>query len=185
MKKLFILTVTTLITSTTFANSSISLGYAQGSIKEGDKVRGVNAKYTYEINDKIGVLTSLTYLKGSKKEVDKSITTNSFIDESQTKYTSLSIGPIYRINDYISLYGTLGVAKTNTKLSEKSEFPNKQIVVDRESKSSKTALAYSVGTQVNVTSNFLVNVGYEGSKVNNGETNKKLNSFVIGLGYKF
>ena len=62
MKKssLFLFVSCLCLTSVAMAEQSVSIGYAQGKVADGDTVRGVNVKYNYEFSNQWGVLASTT-----------------------------------------------------------------------------------------------------------------------------
>jgi len=178
MKIFYILTVSTLLTSTAFAGDSFSLGYSHAKITDGDKLQGLNLKATNDLNDKWGVIYSLNFMQGKSKATTE--TANSYYQsDSLTKYFSASVGPTYKVNKYLNFYGLLGLGVTNATLTKNTV--SQQEEYHRRSPS----LTYGIGTQINITPNFLVDIGYEGTKSNNAIDNKLLNSFNIGIGYKF
>ncbi len=89
--------------------SSISIGYAQSRVKEdGYKLdknpRGFNLKYRYEFNNDWGVIGSFAQ---TRRGVEESVDGFKLID-GDFKYYSVTAGPVFRINEYVSLYGLLG-----------------------------------------------------------------------------
>ena len=121
MKKssLFLFVSCLCLTSVAMAEQSVSIGYAQGKVADGDTVRGVNVKYNYEFSNQWGVLASTTYMQG-----DSSVGANQLPDISpdkwgeasrDTKYFSVMAGPSYRINNNINVYGVVGIARTSAK----------------------------------------------------------------------
>lgn len=79
------------------------------------------------------------------------------------------MGPSYRVNEFVSLYGLAGTAHGKIKASG-TDF-----------KESATGFAYGAGVQIAPAANWTVDIGYEGS----GIKEAKLNGFNIGLGYRF
>lgn len=161
------------VTSTANAEkNTISFGYAQSNVKmKGDKLdekpKGINIKYRYELDDKLGVIGSTTfthqgydYYQGNKKVA------NGAID-----YYSLMVGPSYRFNEYISAYTTIGAAYGKAKLSGFGHSLSQD----------KTSLAYGAGLQINPMPNWAIDASYEYSKLGDF----KAATWVIGLGYQF
>ncbi|SPP31502.1 Attachment invasion locus protein [Arsenophonus endosymbiont of Aleurodicus floccissimus] len=90
----------------------IATVYADGYSKAG----GAFVRYRYEFSDDCGVISSFAY---SKTDYNKLITLN--IDKQTSKHTSnvkgdymsLMVGPAYRINEYLSIYGLVGLGYSN------------------------------------------------------------------------
>lgn len=156
--------------------STISLGYAQSHVKvDGDSLnenpKGFNLKYRYEIDEHLGFITSFTY------------TTQSYdyylgrykVGDGDLKYYSLTAGPAYRFNDYISAYGLIGFG--HGKSSVNISFPGYYVDQDE----SKTSVAYGAGLQFNVTPNIALDAHYEYSKLGDF----KVGTWTVGAGYRF
>ena len=81
MKKssLFLFVSCLCLTSVAMAEQSVSIGYAQGKVADGDTVRGVNVKYNYEFSNQWGVLASTTYMQG-----DSSVGANQLPDRNMS-----------------------------------------------------------------------------------------------------
>ncbi|WGL96551.1 Ail/Lom family outer membrane beta-barrel protein [Arsenophonus nasoniae] len=150
---------------------------------------GAFMRYRYELTDDLGIISSLAY---STKDynANASASKNKDKDRMSTKnkvssdYISLMIGPTYRFNEYVSVYGLIGGAyKKVSYESISQEFKNNSLVNrSRNSQSdNKTELAYGVGMQVNFWQNATLDIGYEQS----GSGEWKTNAFTIGIGYKF
>lgn len=154
------------------SESTISAGYAQSHVKvQGDKLKenpkGFNVKYRYELDDNWGIVGSFTYThqgydfyNGGRKVANVDL-----------DYYSLTAGPAYRINEYVSAYGLIGAAhgKAEAKSGGNSH------------SESKTEFAYAAGLQINPIPNMAIDASYEYSKI--GEL--KVGTWVIGVGYRF
>lgn len=152
--------------------STISAGYAQSNAKQDDigldeNPKGFNLKYRYEMNDKIGFIGSFTYTTqdydfyyGSSK-----------VGSGTLDYYSLSGGPSFRFNEYISAYGLIGAAKGKIEASAFGQSESQ----------SKTSMMYGLGLQFNPIPNVAIDASYEYSKLDE----VKVNTFVIGVGYRF
>ncbi len=152
--------------------SSISIGYAQSKIKDvDDHPKGVNAKYRYEFDDLWGIIGSFTYTNLSYDYYDG----GDKVGDSDFDYYSLTAGPSYRFNDYVSVYGLLGLAHGKIKSSAYSRY------YEAEGDESKTSVAYGVGLQVNPWPNWIIDASYEYSKLDDA----KIGTWVIGAGYRF
>ncbi|MEX0445966.1 Ail/Lom family outer membrane beta-barrel protein [Xenorhabdus sp. SGI246] len=98
---------------------TIAAGYARGKItKPADRINlnGFNIHYRYEWDSPVSIIGQFTYMQGrggrsfsfyNPKSVPKYLEAkNSY----RAKYFSLMAGPAYRINDYLSIYGLLGIS---------------------------------------------------------------------------
>ncbi|MEX0445965.1 Ail/Lom family outer membrane beta-barrel protein [Xenorhabdus sp. SGI246] len=192
------------------ANShTIGIGYAKSKIAKVTKLQGANVYYRYEWDSPISIVGTFTYMRG-----DDSLP--SFLDynsravmsdskgHSQThlftkysgpvtekpdaKYFSLMLGPAYRINDYVSIYGLLGISHTsfNAKRWTDSYFLNRPYLVSVRNNGNYPGIsakdvaqvgkhvsirvpqktnniAYSAGIEVNPVKNISLYFNYEGS----------------------
>lgn len=150
---------------------TISLGYSHGKVTDFKNLHGVTGKYHYQPDGSLGFISSLTYMGGEEKfnfEGKKG--------KAQLKYYSLLVGPSYRFNEFVSLYGLAGVAQGKVKLS--GTFADG----DNISLKKKTSgFAYGAGVQISPAANWSIDLGYEGATAKN----IKINGFNIGLGYRF
>ena len=158
------------------SDHTVSVGYAH--VKVADlKLKGVNAKYRYEFGSPISLIASATH--ASKKQ------DYYFIDEDgddgqgteKLSYNSLLVGPAYRFNNFVSVYGVMGVAKS----SYEDNGYWYDYIGTYNYKESKTSFAYGVGVELNPTQNLAVGIGYEGSKV----FEERAKGFNVSVGYKF
>lgn len=188
----------TLATSAVAAEQTVSLGYAYGKVSSLGDLNGVNLQYRYEFNDTWGVVASGTYMSGNKNRTDAEW---DIIQENhQQKYYSLALGPSYRINSKLSVYGLLGFARLKDDYNDAWwNYQSGSYVKTGENRynASHTSLAYGLGVAFNPTRNLVLNFGYEGSRVKvpyadysqgyaeQTSKNKTMNSFNIGLGYRF
>ncbi|PHM27519.1 Ail/Lom family outer membrane beta-barrel protein [Xenorhabdus budapestensis] len=193
------------------ANShTIGIGYAKSKIAKVTKLQGANVYYRYEWDSPISIVGTFTYMRG-----DDSLP--SFLDynsraiqstdggppkrylfakysgpvteKPDAKYFSLMLGPAYRINDYVSIYGLLGISHTsfNAKRWTDSYLLNRPYIVSAENKQpsypgisandvdqvgkhvsirvpQKTNnIAYGAGIEVNPVKNISLYFNYEGS----------------------
>lgn len=153
----------------------IATVYADGHSGAG----GTFVRYRYEMSDDWGFIGSFAY---SKTDYSAPLTLN--VDNNTSKHISnvkgdymfLMAGPAYRINEYISVYGLVGLGYSNV---------NFDLDVTRYGKKtfskSNTNLAYGVGIQLNVYQGIIFDAGYERS----GSGEWKTDAFTVGLGYKF
>lgn len=169
-------------------NHTVSVGYAQSKVQDFKNLRGVNVQYRYEWDSPVSVIGSFSYMKGDESDSYYDTYGDFYKNSTDVKYYSVLAGPAYRINDYISLYGLVGVA--HTKADSKYEWRNSVGAEDPEGHESgnisgkSTNLAYALGFVVNPIENLSVNIGYEGSKADI-EGKHSINGFNVGVGYRF
>ncbi|OTA21163.1 attachment invasion locus protein [Xenorhabdus beddingii] len=159
--------------------NTISLGYAQSkaSSDNGLKIEhnnmeldtkqyGLNLKYRYEFNEKMGIISSLTYTQYTHEY-------NYFgsISKFRWQNTSLMAGPSYRFNDYISAYGLIGGTRSEVSFSGDEYKENKK----------ETSLSYGAGLQFNPTPSWAVDASYSYTRFKD----VKLGTWVLGVGYRF
>ena len=151
-----------------FKNNKIS-GNAYGQLK--GKPDGINLKYRYEIDEKFGVITSLTKLTSQTDFLRN----NKIEARGSFEYTALQVGPSYRFNEYVSAYAMAGVA--HYKLTGENYTDG---YVDS-AKARKNAVAYSEGLQFNPIEKIAIDTSYEQSK--SGDF--KSGVWAVSVGYKF
>lgn len=114
-----------------------------------------------------------------------------------TQYLSLSAGPAWRINPYVSVYGLVGASSLRSDLEYRTPSQRK---VRKKSKrrlrakprsrgsihhvhefSSDYGLAGGVGVQFNLSKNLVLDTSWEYSWLRNN----RISSWGIGLGYRF
>lgn len=155
--------------------STLSAGFAQSHAKYdgyklSDEPRGINIKLNYEIENGFGVITSLTHTRKSYDGAYVSSDSNTIL-----KYTSITVGPSYRLNEYFSGYGLVGWANGKASTYTSS--------ADGRSYYSERAnnVALGFGMQTNITHNIVVDTAWEFSKLDDF----KAKTWVVGLGYSF
>ncbi|MCE0829056.1 Ail/Lom family outer membrane beta-barrel protein [Buttiauxella sp. A2-C2_NF] len=157
------------------ANQTVSVGYAHSKIDNAFDLNGINLQYRYEWDASWGVMGSFSWMKG-----DKTYHGDFYTSDAKAKYYSLTAGPTYRINDWISLYGALGFAHVNT--SEDIDYFDSS----SEARSgNSTSLAWGAGVIFNPVENLSVNVGYEGTNADYWNKNYAINGFNVGVGWRF
>ncbi|MEN4558097.1 Ail/Lom family outer membrane beta-barrel protein [Pantoea agglomerans] len=166
-------------------NHTVSVGYAQSKVEDFKNIRGVNVQYRYEWESPLSVIGSFSYMKGDdsySEQNDYFDGLEKYNEKIEAKYYSLMAGPAYRINDYVSFYGLIGVART--KVEDKANYQSQYAQYSGSYSESKTSFAYGAGVVVNPISNLSVSVGYEGTRVKYNE-DVAINGFNIGVGYRF
>lgn len=115
------------------ATSTVTGGYAQSDMQgKANKAGGFNLKYRYEQdNNPLGVIGSFTY-------TEKDNTSNGTYNKGQ--YYGITAGPAYRLNDWASIYGVVGVGYGKF---QNNNFPNQK------SDMSDYGFSYGAGLQFN------------------------------------
>ncbi|EAW9872841.1 Ail/Lom family outer membrane beta-barrel protein [Salmonella enterica] len=163
-------------------------GESSSNIDRHKNLNGFNVKYRYELTDEWGIISSFTYAQASfdgsyhlNESSDKYYTSSGHI---KSRYLNIMAGPTYRFNDYVSLYGMVGVANNRIEGSyDKNDhgYYGSAISYDHENNDQRaTNASYSVGVQTNPFANVVFDVAYEGSA-----GSLRTNGFNVGLGYKF
>ncbi|MBK5142924.1 Ail/Lom family outer membrane beta-barrel protein [Budviciaceae bacterium BWR-B9] len=192
MKKVLLgcLVVCSLVsTSTVLADTqTISAGYAQSKVQDYKNINGFNLQYRYEWDSPVSLLTSFTYMSGSDSNSYNDSWGDHYKNSLDVKYYSLLVGPAYRLNSYVSLYGAVGASYTKSDGSY--EWYN-SVGADEDDghlkgslSNNSTEFAYGAGVIINPTDYLSFNVGYEGSKLDLMGSHS-INGFNVGIGYKF
>jgi putative virulence related protein PagC len=163
-----------------------SLGWAHSEMSSLDSLNGVNLKYRYETASPLSVIGSFTWLKGDQKFVSYA-GRDRIENKADVKSYSLMAGPAWRLNEYISFYGLLGVNNVKADVRSRwfnwqSTFADKGYLTENHK---KTAIAYGVGIQLNSLENIAVDIGYEGSTFEMAGKDYHLNGFNLAVGYRF
>ncbi|WP_337261479.1 MULTISPECIES: Ail/Lom family outer membrane beta-barrel protein [unclassified Serratia (in: enterobacteria)] len=165
---------------------TVSVGYAQSKVQNLHNINGVNLKYRYEWDSPVSVIGSFTYMSG-KDDYSYLLARDIINNEAKIKYYSLSVGPAYRFNEFISAYGLLGFNRN--KVDYSSQWYNYQgsyvLAGSQSGNENKTSLMYGAGVQINPIENVAVDIGYEGSRLNIAGQSHDINGFNIAIGYRF
>ncbi|MGP4129946.1 Ail/Lom family outer membrane beta-barrel protein [Pantoea tagorei] len=166
---------------------TVTLGYAQSKVQDFKNIRGINLKYRYEWDSPLSLISSLTYMSGSGSYNPQIDSMDIFESDAKVKYYSLSVGPAWRVNQYISLYGLLGL--NYNKVDYRESWYNYEgsyvYMGDRSLSEKKTSLMYGAGVQINPAKNLAIDIGYEGSRLDVADKDMSINGFVLNLGYTF
>ncbi|EBJ2068789.1 hypothetical protein DP590_07350 [Salmonella enterica] len=165
--------------------NTASVGYSFSHIKDYGNLNGVNFSYRYEFTPEWGVIGSFTWATASKSEHSGSMDEGLYKYDSKLNYYSILAGPVYRINDFVSLYGQIGLGYIKAKGSESDTFRGSY---DKDTFSlSKTGVAYGAGVEFNPVQNVALTVGYEGAKFNSVDDSRSVNpnGFNVSAGYSF
>ncbi|WP_392565423.1 Ail/Lom family outer membrane beta-barrel protein [Utexia brackfieldae] len=172
-----------------FANhQTLTAGFARSNMDDVNHISGVNLKYYWEQEDSpFGVVGSFTYMQGKENSTFKAA--NDILSgDAKAQYYALSVGPAYRLNDYISAYGLIGAGVTQGKgdyhwLNYTSS--GYEDLGNLSTKENRGSVVYGVGLQVNPIDNLAVDLSYEGTQVKINGKNYNINAFVVGVGYRF
>jgi outer membrane protein X len=147
------------------ATSTVTGGYAQSDMQgEANKAGGFNLKYRYEQdNNPLGVIGSFTY---TEKNGNDSGAYN------KAQYYGITAGPAYRINDWASIYGVVGVGYGKFQAND---FP------ETKSDMSDYGFSYGAGLQFNPIENVALDFSYEQSRIRSVD----VGTWIAGVGYRF
>lgn len=151
---------------TAFAgDSTVSAGYAMGDFQGVvNKADGFNLKYRYEFDEKLGVIGNYTYLKQSGSG-------NDLYDKAQ--YNGFTAGPTYRINDWASVYGVIGLGY--------GRFTGSQQNSSNDHTDTGYGFSYGTGVQFNPIHQIALDIGYEKSRIRD----VTVGAWNVGVGYRF
>lgn len=152
--------------------NSLSLGYAQSNVNASmkslyDNPRGINIKYRFELNDNLGFVSSFVY---TRQGYDFYYAGRK-VGDAELDYYSLSAGPVYRINNYVSVYGLLGAANGRAESHLMGDSASER----------KTSAVFGAGLQFNPFPNWVVDASYEYTKLGG----VKFGTWMTGIGYRF
>ncbi len=148
---------------TASAASTVTGGYAQSDMQgKANKAGGFNLKYRYENDTPLGYIGSFTYTEKNRTEAG-------VYDKSQ--YYGITAGPAYRINDWASIYGVVGVGYGKF---QGTNYPDKSDMSDY-------GFSYGAGMQFNPIENVALDVSYEQSRIRNVD----VGTWIAGVGYRF
>ncbi|RPH28940.1 outer membrane protein OmpX [Buttiauxella warmboldiae] len=147
---------------TASATSTVSGGYAQSDMQgEANKAGGFNLKYRYENDTPLGYIGSFTYTEKNRSEADV---------YNKSQYYGITAGPAYRINDWASIYGVVGVG-----------YGKFQTTGATDTNTSDYGFSYGAGMQFNPMENVALDVSYEQSRIRNVD----VGTWIAGVGYRF
>ncbi len=148
------------------ATSTVTGGYAQSDAQgAANKMNGFNLKYRYEQdNNPLGVIGSFTYTEKDRTDASG--------DYNKTQYYGITAGPAYRLNDWASIYGVVGVGY--------GKFKNAASPADNHS-TSDYGFSYGAGLQFNPIENVALDFSYEQSRIRSVD----VGTWIAGVGYRF
>ena len=149
------------------ATSTVTGGYAQSDYQGVmNKANGFNLKYRYEQdNNPLGVIGSFTYTEKDRSE-------NGAYNKGQ--YYGITAGPAYRLNDWASIYGVVGVGYGKFQQTENQS-------ESRTASNSDYGFSYGAGLQFNPIQDVALDVGYEQSRIRSVD----VGIWSVGVGYRF
>lgn len=181
MKNIFLLSVIgfLIIPAVRAENHSLSLGYAQSRIEHFKNVRGVNLKYRYETESPVGLIASFSWQSGKNDQSGELSEETSWHSNVKARYWSLLAGPGLRVNKFVSLYALAGVG--TVKVNMKDHISDIDYQEEFSDSQRHSGFAWGTGVQFNPMDNVVIDLGYEGSKIDD----VKINGFNLGVGYRF
>lgn len=148
---------------TASATSTVTGGYAQSDMQGvANKAGGFNLKYRYENDTQLGYIASFTH-------TEKSNTEDGVYSKGQ--YYGITAGPAFRINDWASIYGVVGVGYGKALATA---YPDHDSTSDY-------GFSYGAGLQFNPIENVALDVSYEQSRIRNVD----VGTWIAGVGYRF
>ncbi len=147
------------------ATSTVTGGYAQSDAQGvQNKMNGFNLKYRYEEdNSPLGVIGSFTYTEKDRFEND---------NYNKGQYYGITAGPAYRLNDWASIYGVVGVGYGKFQQSEDGV---------KTASNSDYGFSYGAGLQFNPMENVALDFSYEQSRIRSVD----VGTWIAGVGYRF
>ncbi len=146
--------------------ATVSGGYAQSDMQGvASKANGFNLKYRYEFdNSPLGVIGSFTYT-----EHDRTATHGEY-DKGQ--YYGFTAGPAYRLADWVSVYGVIGLGYGKFQTTNYPE---------HHGDTSDVGFSYGAGVQFNPIENVALDFSYEQSRIRSVD----VGTWIAGVGYRF
>ncbi len=146
------------------ATSTVTGGYAQGDMQgKQNKAKGFNLKYRYETESPLGYIASLTY-------IEKNATRSGVYEKGE--YYGFTAGPVYRINDWVSAYGVIGMGHGKFQTVEDVYYRNTN---------GDFGFSYGAGLQFNPMESVALDFSYEQSRIRHVD----VGTWVVGAGYRF
>ena len=147
------------------ATSTVTGGYAQSDAQGvQNKMNGFNLKYRYEEdNSPLGVIGSFTYTEKDRFEGS---------DYNKGQYYGITAGPAYRLNDWASIYGVVGVGYGKFQQTEDQV---------KTASNSDYGFSYGAGMQFNPIEDVALDFSYEQSRIRNVD----VGTWIAGVGYRF
>ena len=150
------------------STSTVTGGYAQSDAQgAANKMNGFNLKYRYEQdNNPLGVIGSFTYTEKDRTDASG--------DYNKTQYYGITAGPAYRLNDWASIYGVVGVGYGKFQQTENQG-------LNRTASTSDYGFSYGAGLQFNPIQDVALDFSYEQSRIRNVD----VGTWIAGVGYRF
>ncbi|ALB66190.1 outer membrane protein OmpX [Cronobacter dublinensis] len=145
--------------------ATVTGGYAQSDAQGVmNKMNGFNLKYRYEFDDTnpLGVISSFTY-------TEKDRTEDGIYNKGQ--YYGITAGPAYRLNDWASIYGVVGVGYGKAQATADGD----------KADTSDYGFSYGAGLQFNPVQDVALDFSYEQSRIRNTD----VGTWIAGVGYRF
>ena len=149
------------------AQSTVTGGYAQSDYQGvANKANGFNLKYRYEDgSNPLGWIGSFTYTE--KDNTDSGI-------YNKGQYYGVTGGPAFRLNDWASIYGVVGVGYGKFQQTENEG-------LNRTASNSDYGFSYGAGLQFNPIQDVALDFSYEQSRIRNVD----VGTWIAGVGYRF
>lgn len=158
---------------------TFSLGYSESHISHFKAMKGVNAKYRYEIPElPLSAMVSFSGMSGRGSQ-SVGVGGNREVKNHRVRYYSLMVGPAWRATNWASLYLLAGAGWESS--TNKTNYYNSGGESTGRYKISDARFAWGAGVQFNLIDALVLDVGYQAGHVQRTSSN----GFTIGVGYRF
>lgn len=162
-----------LIPSAYSADHSVMFGYAQTDLSGvGGNLNGYTVKYRYEGAGKIGFIASSTLVSDDSKSYSYGGEGITESGRNEYDYTSFHVGPVYRFNNVVSAYATVGYASYS--LERRSNKASSKLDDDN--------FAGGIGLEFNIRKHLVIDGAVEYSKHMNSTDAL---TYAVSVGYRF
>ena len=174
-----LLTVLTTIKPASAGMITASAGLSYASESNLNNPKGFNIKYGYEWDDvPVGIITSFTYLSSDSEEYYARINGNATKDVT---YRSFAMGPTWRINDFLGVYGLFGFGKTDNQYRVKKSASEREVI-----SFDKTSALYGAGFFLNLTDEIVFSAGFEATRYDDADRNTHtMDLYNVNIGYRW
>lgn len=158
---------------------SLAVGPAWTSVDglKGDTLSGVNLQYKFEWKEsRVGLVGGFTHTGHSSSKYTIDGLPGSRVD-ADFSYTSFTVGPSFRFNKYVTLYGQVGVGQGEIEIND-AQAPGYQVSYAEHD--GETSLVYGIGAHLQPDRHLFLNLYYE-----RGGMLVDTDTYSIGLGYMF
>ncbi|WP_455817017.1 Ail/Lom family outer membrane beta-barrel protein [Pseudomonas cerasi] len=155
---------------------TFTLGYTESHISHFKAMKGINAKYRYEIPElPLSAMASFSSMSGRGSQ---SVGAGE-VRHHRVRYYSLMVGPAWRATNWASLYLLGGVGWESS--SNQTDYHTADGDSTGRYKIFDARFAWGTGVQFNLIDNVVVDIGYQAGRVQRTSSS----GFNVGVGYQF